>query len=302
MSLMRPTSWTGQVEAPEAGERVDAWVARRLGVSRNEARRLVERGQVYCSGRAARKGQRLTADMAVEVAGFVPPDQRTPIAEPDLGVPVAAEGPGWCVVDKPAGMAVHPLESQERGTVLNWAASRWPELARVGEGGLRGGVVHRLDLETSGCLLLATDQPTWRRLREAFRRHETVKRYRAVVAGRLQGAGRDVLHLIVARHRPARVRVVDADVPGARRCDHAWRSLACDHDRSLIEIELGTGFLHQIRVALAHRGHPVLGDALYGDGRSAPRLMLHATHLRAGPAEADARPPRVPGFAWDLAG
>lgn len=282
-----------RIEPADAGIRLDVWLMRRLALSRAQARRLLDRGQVIVNGRVMREGDKsrsMSVGDDVVVSAFVPPALQWPIAQAELVVPVLAEGDGWVVFDKPAGMAVHPLSPDERGTLLNAAMAIYPQIPGVGEGGLRSGVVHRLDVETSGCLVVATRQPAWHQLTAAFRDHTARKRYLAVVHGTLRGEGRDEVMLHVAQHHPARVRVLTADeavlARGARRCHHTWRSLDVRGGNTLVEINLGTGFLHQIRAIFAHRGHPVLGDAVYGDAASAARLMLHACELDAGLAHA----------------
>jgi 23S rRNA pseudouridine1911/1915/1917 synthase len=159
----------------------------------------------------------------------------------------------------------------------------------VGEGGLRGGVVHRLDVETSGVLLVATEDAAWGRLRRAFAAHRVGKTYHAVVCGRPPEEGAVALDLKVARHRPARVAAWAAGEgpPSARRCATAWTVLEAGKEAALLEVRPVSGFLHQIRVTLGHLGHPVVGDALYGEPGRAPavaaaageRLLLHAAAL-----------------------
>src|SRR5690606_38077551 len=137
------------------------WLARTLALSRAQARRLLTRGQVQLNGQLAveaDKGRVLCSGDGINVEAFVAPALQSPIPQPQIELSVVAQGDGWVVIDKPAGMAVHPLAPDERDTVLNGAIARWPELAGVGEGGLRSGVVHRLDVDTSGCLAIATRQ------------------------------------------------------------------------------------------------------------------------------------------------
>src|SRR5262249_48742973 len=203
--------------------------------------------------------------------------------EGDLLLVVLARGRGWLAVDKPPGQPVHPLLREEGGTLLNALVARHPELHGVGEGGLRSGVVHRLDVDTSGVVLFATEEEAWQRLRGAFRAHRVDKLYRALVAGRLAGEGAIEPALSVVRHRPARVAVVGGARTGAvgapRLAGLRWRSLAHGRAATLLEVRPRTGFLHQIRATLAHLGHPVCGDPIYGtpgDASGVPRQMLHA--------------------------
>ena len=274
------------VESPEAGLRLDTWLAAALGASRAAARRELDSGRVRMDGRPvglSDKGSRVAVGSAIEVKGWTPPEARTPIAEPDAALVELNRGPGWVAIDKPAGQPVHPLSAEETGTVLNALIARWPYLPGIGEGGLRSGVVHRLDVDTSGALLFATDEERFDALRTAFRSHKVSKTYRALVAGRLEGKAELVLELAVAQHRPARVRVVpedDADFGRrTRRTSLRYRALRTYAEATLVEIKPRTGFLHQIRVSLAHIGHPILGDQVYGDAAiaaAAPRHMLHA--------------------------
>src|SRR5215510_13564591 len=181
-----------RVAEEDRGRRLDVFLASRLALSRAEVRRLLASGRVRVEGcvvSPSAKGTALAAGTAVAVAAFARPSERRAQAEPDAPLAVLASGPGWLAVDKPAGAPVHPFDEEERGTVLNAAIARHPELHGVGEGGLRSGVVHRLDVDTSGVLLVATEEGAWRRLREAFAHHRVEKVYRAVVRGRIEAAG-----------------------------------------------------------------------------------------------------------------
>ena len=266
--------------------RLDHAVADAAGVSRQHARRLLVAGQVRVNGRialAADKGRPINpaVDRVRLADGF---DDLS--IETEAALQVLAEGPGWVAVDKPAGAAVHPLRPDERGTLLQAVAARYPQVQGVGdEGPLRAGVVHRLDTDTSGVILFALDDAHWRRFRDAFSGHRVEKRYLAVVHGSPPDTGRIDLHLAVLRHRPARVGVVPRDHPGggARRCTLDFTVIERLRGAAMVGVDLHTGFLHQIRVSLAHLGHPLLGDGRYGDPSTDPvkceRTMLHAASL-----------------------
>ncbi len=276
-----------------AGSRLDQFLAERLELSRAGARRLLEAGQISLDGRpmtARDKGRALSAGALVTVVGFrAPADWRIrPESLRDRDAPIRgilARGEGWLALDKRPGFPVHPLRESETGTVLNSVAALHPEVQGVGEGSLRSGVVHRLDVDTSGVLLVATAQASWERLRAGFREHRVHKRYRAIVAGNLSEAIEQEVGLVVAQHRPARVRVVER--PAGSETSGVWtavqRVLPLEQfvGASLVEIRPRTGFLHQIRATLAELGHPVLGDEIYGGARDHPWVSRHQLHAAA---------------------
>jgi len=285
----------------DRGQRLDRFLAEHLSLSRSQVRRLLARGAVSVGGRSvdeAAKGLSLQPGPVVEVTPFARPEDERARPAPDQPLRVLARGSGWLAVDKPAGSPVHPLREDEIDTVLNALIARFPEIHGVGEGGLRSGIVHRLDVDTSGVLLVATEEDAWQRLRGAFREHCVEKSYRALVIGALEGEGSLEVGLVTARHRPARVRVIaEAELERARGVHIGvmrWRSLEIFEGVTLVEVEPKTGFLHQIRVSLAHLGFPVLGDRAYGPARdpiSVPRQMLHAARASWGEVEASSPDP-----------
>lgn len=272
-------------------QRLDVVLAMALSLSRSQARALLGTGQVLLNHRVMTpndKGRNIAAHDRLAVVGVTDPRQIKPIANPALPLTVLTQGKDYLVVEKPAGVPVHPLEQDETETVLNAVIARYPRIAGIGEGSLRCGVVHRLDTETSGALAFALSEERFRRMRRAFSRHTTRKIYRAVVMGTLEGHGQEAVDLVVARHSPARIEVTNnPKEPGARRCTLDWRALDHGAGRTLLEIDLHTGFLHQIRATFAARNCPVVGDGRYGGAApDAARMMLHAMTLRIGEIEA----------------
>lgn len=326
----RPDVRAFTIGGADVGQRVDVVLARTLEISRAQCRRLLARGSVSIDGRPLGekdKGSLLTAGARLDVGAFRPPSEQAPRPEPEGGArapAILAEGEGWLVVDKPPGMPVHPLDESETGTVLNAVVRSHPEVVGVGEGGLRCGVVHRLDVWTSGALVVATKPEVWHRLRSAFAEHRVSKRYLALVEGEFGSRELDAarvataageafeleLGLVMARHRPAKVRVVRGDEPASpaiRPVSQTMRLIdSFGGETSLVEIRPKTGFLHQIRVTLAHLGHPLVGDRTYGakvrEGRAdwaqisgAARHMLHAAELEVDDVHAVS--PMAPDFA-----
>lgn len=275
------------IDARQQATRLDRAIADWRGLSRSAAHRLLDSGAVSRNGRRLKRADKGLLLQAGDKLELDPRFAGGEAVQPDatLQLEFLAQGPGWLAVNKPPGMPVRPHAIDETGTVLNAIAARRPEVHGVGEGGLRSGVVHRLDNETSGVLLVATEQSAWQRLRGRFAAHDTTKRYTTLVHGTPDETGSLTLRLRVAQHRPARVIVCDPYEAGieARGCSLAWRVLErLGRHASLVEVDLHTGFLHQVRVSMAHLGCPVIGDAVYGEGHThfdAPRQMLHASTL-----------------------
>lgn len=284
MASMQDNSIT--VGDDQAGMRVDRLVADWRGVSRAAVLRLLEAGGLTINGRSLGRSDKgrvvLPGDVLAIADGFMHGETIRPGDSQALDI--LAEGAGWVAVNKPAGMPVRPHELNEAGSVLNHLVASYPQINGVGEGGLRSGVVHRLDNDTSGVLIVATEQDTWQQLRERFAKHDIEKRYCAILQGTPDEEGSLELPLRVSQHRPARVVVCDGQRPHveARDCSLAWRVIErLGNHASLVEVDLHTGFLHQVRVMMAHLGCPVMGDAVYGHAQSqAPRQMLHAASLR----------------------
>jgi len=289
------------------GMRLDCFLRNQLAYSRTEVRRLLERGAVRLDGRGVgprAKGLVLRGGERIEVSAPTPAHALAVRADPALGLRILCEGKGWVAVDKAAGVPVHPLREDEIGTLSNALMARFPQMQGVGEGGLRSGVLHRLDVDTSGVVLFATDEEHWKTLRALFKQHRVAKLYRALVSGRMQPEGRLELWLRVARHAPAHVRVGEPGDRGVHPTRLSWRCLETLPKATLVEVSLETGFLHQIRASFASLGHPLLGDSAYGGitelgGSKIDRQMLHAARLRVN--EIDVHAPDPVDFAERLA-
>jgi 23S rRNA pseudouridine1911/1915/1917 synthase len=263
------------IEKADGGARLDQVVARVLGVSRGFARKLLADERVLLGGRPAAKGTAVRAGEEVTVLPFARPED-PPAPNAALPLAVLAEQGGWVAIDKPAGQAVHPLAHVELDTALNAVLARYPMVAGVGEGGLRSGVVHRLDPGTSGALVFALDDDSWQRARELFRSGRVRKRYLARVHGRFACEGEVELRL---ESRGDHVRVVSDSAPGGRRAVSHFRVMSHGRDTSDVLVEMRTGVRHQIRATLAHLGFPVVGDRTYGSPAELARHLLHASSI-----------------------
>lgn len=205
-------------------------------------------------------------------------------AAASLRVDAVFEDDHIVVVNKPAGMIVHPAPGHEKGSLTDILVSSRPAMAAVGSES-RPGIVHRLDIETSGIMVLAKTEKAYRSLRRDFESHERVlKTYLAVLHGAIE-PGKGVVETLIGRKPwdPKRMAVVERD--GVRALTR-WETLQKKGPISLTEFQIETGRMHQIRVHAAHLGHPIVGDSLYGDrkldGRLAikpSRQLLHAVEL-----------------------
>jgi 23S rRNA pseudouridine1911/1915/1917 synthase len=239
--------------------RLDAFLATRIAdLSRSRAAQLIEAGAVTLNGRPARKSERpapgdvIVLDMPAATPSQIP-------AEP-LPLAIIYEDADLLVIDKPAGLVVHPAPGHPSGTLVNALLHHVRDLSGIG-GVLRPGIVHRLDKDTSGLLLVAKHDAAHRALAEALRRREIRRIYTAAAWGHLSEDSLTV-DAPIARSPTDRKRM--AVVPGGRAARTRLRRLERWPAADLLHAELESGRTHQIRVHLAHIGHPVVGDATYG--------------------------------------
>ena len=268
------------VTQAQAGARLDLFLGEALGLSRAKLKRLFDEGAVRVGGRPAKKGQTLQGGERVRVE--LPDEAPALVAEPERApLVVLHEDPEVVVVDKPSGTPSQPLRPGETGTAANALAARYPEMAGVADDPREAGLCHRLDVETSGALLAARTRPAWESLRTAFTEQQIDKRYWALVTGPLADEGEIDLPL---RHHPRhtdRVEPALDEGPAGRPAQSRFRVLARAGDLSLVEVQILTGVLHQVRAHLSAIGAPLVGDSLYG-GRALEgltRFFLHARSL-----------------------
>jgi len=273
-----------EVQSVDDEVRLDSLLAREFELSRRYVRRLLASGRVRVNGVEAVKGTLLHPSDVVDVEPFRHPSEG-PIAHLCFEPVLLSESGDLIAVDKPAGRATHPLDYDETDTVLNAMLARFPEIRGVGEGGLMSGVAHRLDTHTSGVLVFARSQRAWEHARREFDSRSVDKLYRARVHGDFAAETESRLRL---EHRGPRMRVVKR---GGRESITRLRPLDSGSESSLVEARPVTGLMHQIRVALAELGHPVVGDTLYGSSQRLERHWLHAVRIRIGEFSAESEPP-----------
>jgi 23S rRNA pseudouridine1911/1915/1917 synthase len=272
---------TEEIPPALVGQRLDRVVSLLADVTRSEAAALVADGFVLVDGEASRVGKvRLTVGQRIAIDETGVPGPARPVADATVPCNVVYEDDHVLVVDKPVGQVVHPGAGNPTGTLVNGLLARYPELDGVGEEG-RPGIVHRLDIGTTGLLVVARTQQAYESLVEALSRRTVTREYLAlvwahpeanqgVIDAPLGRDPRDPLKMaIVASGRPARTRFEVLERFGRPKV-------------ALVRCRLETGRTHQIRVHLEGAGHPVVGDATYGGARSQIHLdrpFLHAARL-----------------------
>ncbi len=265
--------------APESeGERLDVFAAELAGATRSRAGALVRGGRVTVDGAAqAKPGFRLKAGMSVRLE--VPPAAPATVQAEDIDLDIVYQDDDLAVVFKPSGMVVHPAAGNESGTLVNALLKHLDGLSGIG-GEIRPGIVHRIDKDTSGLLLVAKNDFAHVGLSEQIKAHTVKRAYRAIVIGGFR-EDEGTVEGPIGRHPTDRKKM--AIVPGGREAATHWTVLERLRGATLIEARLTTGRTHQIRVHMASIGHPVLGDPVYGPKKSPYPVqggqLLHAFRL-----------------------
>ena len=284
----------------EGGERLDRYLAVRLqavGVSREKVKRAIKEGMVLINGSPAASPK--TPIMEGDRVNLSLPVQPTALEPEDGDVDILYQDAFLAVLNKPAGLTVHPAPGNPTGTLAHRLVAHFPALASLE--GFRPGIVHRIDKDTSGLLLVALQEKARLALAGLFAGHEIYKEYLALAHGVLKQR-QGVIEAPIGRHPHNRVKM--AVVNGGKPAKSGWRTLYADPEGrfSLLAVRIFSGRTHQIRVHMAHMGHPLLGDALYG---KAPNTVMGGPEKQSGvavrPVDSALHAPRQMLHAWRIA-
>ena len=264
--------------------RLDRAIADAAEVGRAAVKRAFLQGRVRVDGRRVRASDPATPGLVVVME--LEPPAGAPIPDASDPLRVLAGSPLWLVADKPAGMPTHPLRADERGTLANAVAAEYPECADASLDPREGGAVHRLDADTSGCVIFARGRQAWESLRSQLTARTVEKVYLALVAGKVSSGG--VCSVPLAQRGGRSVPVPDergaAGRPPSRagtprQAETRWEVAHAFPHHTLLEVRIPTGAMHQIRAHLAFLGHPVAGDVDYGGAAAVlPGLSRHFLH------------------------
>ena len=275
---MGRTSLTAASE--DRGVRLDSFLAGRVPeLTRSAAARLIETGRVTVAGRTAAKSCRLEGGELVEAE--LPDPEPTQALPQDIPLDVVYEDGDVIVVNKPAGLVVHPAPGHPDGTLVNALLHHCgSSLSGIG-GELRPGIVHRIDRDTSGLIIAAKNDAAHQALSAQLQDHTLARTYEAVVVGNLR-EDRGTVDAPIGRHHTDRKKMAVTDRGGRAAVTH-WEVLERFQGFTHVRCRLETGRTHQIRVHMAHLGHPICGDTVYGARKPVPGLTgqcLHAVGLR----------------------
>jgi 23S rRNA pseudouridine1911/1915/1917 synthase len=266
------------VEAGEGG-RLDRFVATRLSdLSRTTVQRLIDDGFILCNGAECEASDKVAA--GDEIIVRVPPPVPTELVAEDIPLTIVYEDDDVIVIDKPAGLVVHPAAGHASGTLVNAVLSHAPDLEGIG-GEVRPGIVHRLDKDTSGLMVVAKNDRALHLLQDQFKSRTVKKVYLALVEGIVEPC-EGVIDAPIGRNRNHRKKMAVTSDGRSARTRYRVRQVWTDPPVSLIECFPETGRTHQIRVHFAWRHHPLVGDTIYGKRTphfEMTRHFLHAASL-----------------------
>jgi len=270
------------------GKRLDVFVFEMSEAceSRAKATKHIKSGAVLINGKRAKPSYALKKDDTIEIQ-ILPKNDEALVPNTTLNIPILYEDEHLIAINKPIGIQVHPSSTERENTVANWIIAKYPSIKEVGEDILRPGIVHRLDKDTSGILLIAKNQKTYLKLKYLFQERRIQKRYLSIVYGNIAST-EGIINKPIARAKNFRKQTISqkqARFKGfPREAFTRYKVLKRYESFDLIEARPKTGRMHQIRIHLASLGHPIVGDKLYTNKAyknypTAKRQLLHAHQL-----------------------
>jgi 23S rRNA pseudouridine1911/1915/1917 synthase len=266
-----------EVTGDDAGKRIDKFLGEKFveDLSRSYIQRLICEGSVILNGAPVKNSRRIESSDIIEVS--IPPRDDTDLEAEDIPLDIIYEDDHIIVVNKPANMVVHPAPGNYSGTLVNALLGHHKRLSSTGER-TKPGIVHRLDKGTSGLLVIAKTDEAHRKISKQFVKKTLIKRvYVAVVRGVME-LDNGIIELPIGRSRYDRKKMAVNPEDGKSAVTR-YRVIERFKGSTLVELELGTGRTHQIRVHMSHIGHPILGDSQYGSDSEISRPALHARTL-----------------------
>ncbi len=262
--------------APESGQRIDIFLAEAASMTRSAVQKLLEQGNVTCDGSLVRKNAKTVAGAQYEL--IVPEVRSVEIVAQEIALDVVYEDSDLLVVNKPKGLVVHPAAGHEDGTLVNALLHHCGESLSGINGEKRPGIVHRIDMDTTGLLIVAKNDFAHQHLSDQLKDHTLSRTYECIVRGGFREDGGTV-NAPIGRHPTDRKRMA-VTMKNSREAVTHWQVLERFGQYTHVQCRLETGRTHQIRVHMAYIGHPIAGDAVYGVKKAELGLSSQCLHAR----------------------
>ena len=265
-----------KVEEKISGERIDSYLAKRLELTRTRVQELIKEEQIKVNYKKIKSSYKIEENDEIEVV--IPEIKEVEIMPEDIKIDIVFEDKDIAVINKQAGLVVHPAQGHYSGTLVNAILYHIKDLSGI-NGEMRPGIVHRLDKDTSGLIIIAKNDKAHLELTNMFQNKEIKKTYLAIVKGKInKKKGRIVTQIGRDRNDRKKMTVLDSLTQGKNAITN-FKVIDQNERFSLVKVNIETGRTHQIRVHMKYMGYPILGDSVYGRVDSEKRQMLHAYKL-----------------------
>ena len=260
----------------ETGERIDSFLPKMTQLTRTRIQQLIREGMITVNGKNTKSSYRIEKDNKIEIQ--FPEIKETELKAENIDINIIYEDEDIAIINKQAGLVVHPAHGHFSGTLVNAIMFHIEDLSGI-NGELRPGIVHRLDKDTSGLLIIAKNDKAHIELTKMFQNKEVNKTYIAILKGKLnKKRGKIVTHIGRDRNDRKKMTVINGNTSGKSAITN-YKVLSQNELYTLVEVNIETGRTHQIRVHMKYLGYPILGDSTYGRVDSEKRQMLHAYKL-----------------------
>ena len=265
------------VSDEETGERIDSFLSGKTEFTRTRIQQLIKERNIMVNGKATKSSYKIEKDD--EIAIEVPEAEATEIKPENIDIDIVYEDPYIAVINKQAGLVVHPAHGHYSGTLVNAILYHIKDLSGI-NGEIRPGIVHRLDKDTSGLIVIAKNDKVHAALTEMFQEKKIRKTYLAILKGKLnKSEGKVVTQIGRNKNDRKKMTVID-DITKGKTAITNYRVISQNSLFTLVKVNIETGRTHQIRVHMRHLGYPILGDSVYGRKDNEKRQMLHAYRLK----------------------